>query len=102
MTCCKIKVTVVPQETVRVRSASAGDVIKVAVGQGVAVYPDAPVYQGDYIVIPKAAEEVTLATADKLLLDDITIKEIPYYQTSNQSGGETVYIGSEVIIDGKQ
>lgn len=55
-------------------------------------YTSAPIYEGDYIVTPKTDEEVVLNTSDKLLTDDITVLEIPYYETSNVSG-YTVYIG---------
>lgn len=55
-------------------------------------YTNAPTYTGDYIVTPMAHEEVILETSDKLLTDDITVLEIPYYETSNVSG-YTVYIG---------
>lgn len=55
-------------------------------------YSDYKIYEGDYIVTPKANEEVVLETSDKLLTDDVTVLEIPYYKTSNVSG-YTVYIG---------
>lgn len=54
-------------------------------------------YDGEYIVTP-SVEQQTLATADKLLTDDVTVKEIPFYEVSNNSGGTTVYIGNEVEI----
>lgn len=56
-------------------------------------------YDGSYIVTPKVEDQV-LQTSDKLMSDDVTIKAIPFYSTSNQSGGETIYIGSEVITNG--
>lgn len=59
-------------------------------------------YNGDYIITPKANSQIVLDTSDKILLDDITIKKIPYYETSNSAGGDTVYIGSEVMINGEQ
>lgn len=52
-------------------------------------------YTGDYIVIPTTAEQV-LSTQDKIMLDDVTITKVPYYETSNPSGGKTVYIASEI------
>jgi hypothetical protein len=50
-------------------------------------------YKGDYTVIPDV-EAQTLETKQKLMTDNVTIKEIPYYDTSNLAGGITVYIGS--------
>jgi hypothetical protein len=61
----------------------------------VPVYKDAPPYEGDYVVTPKVSEQ-TLPTADKLLSEDVTVKKIPYFEVSNESGGNTVFIGNEV------
>lgn len=58
-------------------------------------YTIAPIYDGDYIVTPRAHEEVILETSDKLLTDDVTILKIPYFETHNDYG-ETIYIGSEI------
>ena len=55
----------------------------------------APSYEGEYEVIPKITEQ-TLPTAQRLLEEDVHIKEIPYFEVSNNSGGNTVYIGNEV------
>lgn len=49
------------------------------------------VYDGDYEVTPKKLEQ-RLKTNDKFMVDDVKIKGIPYYETSNISG-TTVYIG---------
>lgn len=55
-----------------------------------------PVYDGDYNVTPLAFQEVTLKTKDKKLIEDIVVKEIPYYETTNPSGGNTVYIAGQI------
>ena len=52
-------------------------------------------YEGEYVVTPHVGEQ-ELQTKNKVLLDDVTIKAIPYFETSNTSGGNTVYIGNEV------
>lgn len=52
-------------------------------------------YDGDYEVTPKVIGQ-TLPTKDKHMTDDMTIKAIPYFSVGNNSGGDTVYIGSEV------
>lgn len=59
------------------------------------------VYDGEYIVTPKAYNPVVLETKEKLMEDDVTVLKIPYYETSNESG-LTVYIGDEeeLIIGG--
>ena len=69
---------------------------EIEVEQDVAIIVNpAPLYEGEYEVTPKVAEQ-TLPTAQKLLEEDVHIKEIPYFEVSNNSGGNTVYIGSEV------
>lgn len=55
-------------------------------------------YVGDYEVTPKTSEQ-TLRTKDKHLTEDVTIKSIPYFETSNNSGGNTIYIASDLIPD---
>lgn len=48
-------------------------------------------YDGEYEVTPTAHEQY-LETANKFLKRDITIHEVPYLETSNESGGFTVSI----------
>ena len=54
-----------------------------------------PEYDGEYVVTPKVNEQ-TMGTKDKVMTDDVTIKAIPFFNVGNASGGDTVYIGSEV------
>lgn len=54
------------------------------------------IYDGETVVTPKAHSETVLETAEKVVMDDITVLQIPYYETSNLSGGYTVYIAGEV------
>ena len=49
-------------------------------------------YTGEYIVIPRVYEQ-TLETRQKLMTDDVTVREIPVTRTSNPQGGLTVLIG---------
>ena len=49
-------------------------------------------YAGSYEVTPKIKRQ-TLATEDKVMAKDLTVKEIPYYEVSNTHGGTTVIIG---------
>lgn len=55
-------------------------------------------YNGSYDITP-SVDSQTLATKDKLMSNNMVVEGIPYYETSNDYG-YTVYIGSEVEIDG--
>ena len=57
---------------------------------------DVPVYDGPYEAIPKV-EAQTLPTAKKLMTDDVTVHGVPFYEVSNDQGGNTVYIAKELI-----
>lgn len=57
---------------------------------------DIPVYDGPYEAIPKV-EAQTLQTAKKLMTDDVTVHGVPFYEVSNDQGGNTVYIAKELI-----
>ena len=46
-------------------------------------------YEGEYVVIPKR-RDIVLDTRNKTMRDDVTVKEVPYAETSNQYG--TTYI----------
>lgn len=56
-------------------------------------------YTGDYVVTPKAHAQTVLPTKRKVMSDDVTVLEIPYWETSNPNG-KTVYIAEEVEIYG--
>lgn len=49
-------------------------------------------YIGEYEVTPRSYEQY-LDTNDKYMSDDVTVKQIPYFETSNDYG-ETIYIGT--------
>lgn len=51
-------------------------------------------YDGEYTVVPKVTEQ-TLQTEGKIMRQDVTVEQVPYYETSNQKG-LTAYIASEV------
>lgn len=63
--------------------------------QRVTEYVGGEEYKGDYVVTPKVFEQ-SLPTKAKVLIEDITIKEIPFFNVSNESGGSTVYIGDKI------
>lgn len=52
-------------------------------------------YQGNYTVIPKVEQQILL-TKGKTMLDNVVVYKIPYFEVSNNSGGETVYIADEI------
>lgn len=53
------------------------------------VHTDYDPYPGPYVVIPKRRDQI-LATKDKNMTDDVTVKEVPWTEVSNQHG--TTYI----------
>lgn len=67
--------------------------------QEVTIQKEADRYTGEYEITP-AIEAQILRTSQKLMKQDVTIKAIPYFETSNDFDGKTVYIGSEVEIYG--
>lgn len=52
-----------------------------------------PYYEGDYTVTPRLNEAITLQTAQKAMSQNVTVTQIPMYQTENDKGGLTVIIG---------
>lgn len=68
----------------------------IGMNQPIIVPSTQEVYEGSYDVTPKTVEQ-TMQTADKYMLENVTVRKIPYYESSNSSGGSTVYIGTEVI-----
>lgn len=53
-------------------------------------------YNGAYTVTPKVKAETILKTRGYKMADNVTVKEVPYHEIANDSGGVTVYIGMEV------
>lgn len=53
-------------------------------------------YTGSYSITPKANQSQTLDTKNKVLINNITVFEVPYFDVSNNSGGITVTIGKDV------
>lgn len=58
----------------------------------VSINVDYEKYTGIYEVTP-AIEAQTLNTANRVMVEDVNIKAIPYYSVSNASHGETIIIG---------
>lgn len=71
---------------------------KVTVNTGTQVARDGssiPEYDGDYIVTPLAYRQTILETFGKRMADDVTVKEVPFYEVSNTKG-KTVYIADTI------
>lgn len=67
--------------------------VSLGVTQNITEYVGGEVYDGAYEVTPRAQEQALL-TAEKVMLHDVTIKEIPYREIPNVGGrGMTVKIG---------
>ena len=49
-------------------------------------------YDGSYEVIPTIEQQI-LQTKNKTMVNDLTIKSIPYSESDNSAGGITVTIG---------
>ncbi len=54
---------------------------------------DLPLYNGDYEITPQKDGDVTLETGGRGMRGDVVVRAIPYYETTNMSGGYTVIIG---------
>lgn len=76
---------------------SEGEQFNVSFGeiQNVTEYVGGKPYDGSYEIIPKVTAQ-EMQTKGMVMLDDVKIKSIPYYDMANVSGGNTVYIASEV------
>lgn len=55
-------------------------------------------YEGDYEVTP-TVEGLVMETRQKYMTDDVTIRAIPFYEVGNNTGGNTVYIASEIELE---
>lgn len=55
-----------------------------------------PAYIGPFRVVPLIASEQILQTANKSVYQDIEVTKIPVYETTNPSGGLTVFIGGDI------
>lgn len=70
-------------EIVQVFDGEVGVITKVATGDP---------YTGEYEVDPIFEEQI-LATKDKRMVEDVTVKAIRVSTTTNPQGGNTIYIG---------
>ena len=52
-----------------------------------------PYYDGEYTVTPAVEEDITLATANRSMRENVTVEKIPTLTVENPSGGNTFIIG---------
>lgn len=86
-----ISVGTVKKVEIELGTPSSGGIDMEATGGNI----ERETYTGPYTVTPKAHEEQTLNTASKIMVRDVTVRKVPYYETTNVSGS-TVYIASGV------
>lgn len=65
--------------------------VGVGIGVGTQTHRDRDPYVGSYEATPTAYEQA-LPTAGKSMARNVTIHKVPYFETSNESGGMTVSI----------
>ena len=68
---------------------------KLVEGGVTVVVANAEYYDGPYEVTPDTLGR-SLATEGRYMTENVSVKAIPYYETSNEAGGSTLYIASEV------
>lgn len=61
----------------------------------IGIASDIEVYKGPFTITPNPLHSVNIATKNKFLEKNITVKKIPYFEASNLYG-DTVYIGDEL------
>ena len=83
----------VHQGTIRILGVTQ-DVLRPISLQTAVIRWEGDPYEGPYTVTPKTAAQ-SLETRHKTMRDDVTVLEIPYYQTTNAQGGYTVIIADE-------
>ena len=75
--------------------------ISMTVESAVLVGAFGQIYDESYDITP-TVEGLTIDTENKYMMDDVNVNPIPFFSVGNDSGGNTVYIGSEVEISGSK
>lgn len=68
----------------------------ISIGFNVGSTSQIPPYEGEYEVTPKTYDEQVLPTKNKRMINNLTVKKIPQYEVSNDSG-YTLIIGDESL-----
>lgn len=69
--------------------------VEVTAGGTVIATGSIPAYKGETTVTPEIGADIVLPTANKKMLSDVTVKEVPLFRTSNETGN-TLYIGRKM------
>lgn len=75
--------------TVSVELRARQPTIEIELGASGEKYPD---YPGPYEVTPRV-EAQSLSTREQVMREDVIVHAIPYFETTNLSGGYTAIIG---------
>ena len=68
----------------------------ISIGFNVGGTSQIPPYEGEYEITPKTYDEQVLPTRNKRMINNLTVKKIPQYEVSNDSG-YTLIIGDESL-----
>lgn len=83
--------------SISAESSLAGELSSVGGLNGkVSVTREYDIYGGEYRVVPKAFELQVLPTSNRVLKEDVVVREVPFYEVSNDSDGVTAYIGKDM------
>lgn len=82
-------------EIIHIRVTEKAGTVEVRLADRIVYVGDREAYDGEYEVTPKVVSQ-SLPTEEKYLKKDITVNAIPFFEVSNASGGNTIYIGNEV------
>lgn len=89
---CGCRVIVRDDAKTKAIAKDNNDIVRIDAGpKGGKIYPP---YAGPYDIIPLAFIDQQLPTEGRVLKQDILVQEVPYLETSNDSGGITVSIAS--------
>lgn len=86
---CRVRVRDSGRQSAHAKESSG--IVRVVGGGGGGIYPS---YSGPYDIIPLAFIDQRLPTEGRVLREDLVVQEVPYLETSNDSGGITVSIAS--------
>lgn len=89
-----IEIKVVFEETIQRMQVDfqAPQEMQVDFGNIQPIIVNAETYTGGYEVTPKVKPQ-TMPTANKLMVADVQVKAIPFYEVSNLENGKTIIIG---------